>query len=131
MSEFFVDFAGYCKIEAETEDEARYKFWETNQPPSTECDEDWQYNDVSIEPVDPIPDPEYLQKLQETTCLQKEGIREKQLEIMLECEFPTDTRSYRFISPPLGRRSETGYDIWDHLEAKVALIRYMGPYRTI
>lgn len=34
MKEFYIDFTGYCCIEAENEEEAEAKFWEGLQIPS-------------------------------------------------------------------------------------------------
>lgn len=37
MSKFYIDFIGYCEIEAETREEAKEKFWETLVDPCTAC----------------------------------------------------------------------------------------------
>lgn len=48
---FFIDFSGYCTIEANSEEEAEAKFWEGLQPPTKEgfddvydieCIESWE-----------------------------------------------------------------------------------------
>lgn len=38
MKKFYVDFSGYCIIEAETSEEAFNKFLNTTQPPCEDCD---------------------------------------------------------------------------------------------
>lgn len=46
---FFIDFSGYCVIEANSEEEAETKFWEERQPPTKEG-----YNEVyDIDCIEP------------------------------------------------------------------------------
>lgn len=40
MKEFYIDFKGYCCIEAENEEEAEEKFWKGLQPPSKDTWDD-------------------------------------------------------------------------------------------
>ena len=40
MAKFFIDFSGYCCIDAKDKDEAEKKFWEGLQKPSTEAYDD-------------------------------------------------------------------------------------------
>lgn len=48
---WFVDFSGYCVIEADSMEEAETKFWEGVQPPSEEAYDD-VYDIDSIEKVE-------------------------------------------------------------------------------
>ena len=44
---FWIDFEGYCSIEAETEEEAKEKFWEEIYPHSSEIkDEHYELNAI-------------------------------------------------------------------------------------
>lgn len=46
---FFIDFSGYCEIEANSKEEAEAKFWEGLQPPTAEG-----FNDVyDIDGIEP------------------------------------------------------------------------------
>lgn len=51
MAKFWVDFSGYCEVEAETPEEAEEKFWNGIQRPSTACEND-VYDIESIEEVE-------------------------------------------------------------------------------
>lgn len=51
MKKFYIDFSGYCTIEAETSEEACSKFWETLQKPSEVCYDD-VYDIDAIEEVE-------------------------------------------------------------------------------
>lgn len=37
MANFYIDFSGFCVIDAETKEEAEEKFWKGLQTPSTEA----------------------------------------------------------------------------------------------
>lgn len=37
---WFIDFSGYCSIEAETKEEAKQKFWDGLQKPTAEAFDD-------------------------------------------------------------------------------------------
>ena len=50
MAKFYIDFSGYCAVEAETKEEAEEKFWNTLQKPCESCYEDI-YGIDSIEQV--------------------------------------------------------------------------------
>lgn len=127
MSEYFLDFEGYCKIEADDRDKALAKFWGSTQPPSSEIEE-YCYDNVCTESVHPIDYSEF----KEETLLWKERVAEKDLEVMLECNFPCSSGSYNSASYiGVGRIRRIGYDAWDFLHAKIAMMRYSGPYRTI
>lgn len=34
MNTYYIDFSGYCKVDAETEEQAKKKFWEGLRSPS-------------------------------------------------------------------------------------------------
>ena len=51
MSKYWVDFSGYCEIEAESPEEVEEKFWDTIQKPCTACEND-VYDITGIEPVE-------------------------------------------------------------------------------
>lgn len=40
MKKFWIDFSGYCSIEAETREEAEEKFWQGLQTPSKDAFDD-------------------------------------------------------------------------------------------
>ena len=40
MAWYYVDFSGYCEIEADSADEAEKKFWDTLQKPCSACEND-------------------------------------------------------------------------------------------
>ena len=48
---WYVDFSGYCEIEADTIEKAEEKFWNTVQKPCIACEND-VYDIDSIEPVE-------------------------------------------------------------------------------
>lgn len=127
MSEYFLDFSGYCKIEADNRNEALAKFWGSTQPPSSETEE-YCYDNVCPESVHPIDHSEF----KEEALVWKERVAEKDLETMMECVFPGEGGWYRSLSYlGIGRIRQTGYDAWDFLHAKMAMMTYSGPYRTI
>ena len=50
MTAFYIDFTGYCTVEAETREEAEEKFWTGLQSPSTNAMDD-VYDIESIEEI--------------------------------------------------------------------------------
>ena len=48
MKTFYIDFEGYCAIEAETVEEAKVKFWKNLQRPSAVCFDD-VYEIIGVE----------------------------------------------------------------------------------
>lgn len=40
MAKYFIDFSGYCSIEAKNEEEAQEKFWRGLQSPSKDAFDD-------------------------------------------------------------------------------------------
>lgn len=48
---FYIDFSGYCKIEAESIEEAEELFWKKLQPPSEDAYDD-VYNVDGVEEVE-------------------------------------------------------------------------------
>lgn len=47
---YYIDFSGYCVVEAESKLQAETKFWNNLQKPSTACEDD-VYNIDSVEEV--------------------------------------------------------------------------------
>ena len=52
---FYIDFSGYCRIKAETKEEAEQKFWQGLQVPSKDTYDD-VYDIEGIEEVDEAQD---------------------------------------------------------------------------
>ena len=48
---YYIDFSGYCEVEANSPEEAEEKFWNTIQRPCTACEND-VYDIEGIEPVE-------------------------------------------------------------------------------
>lgn len=48
---WYVDFNGYCEIEADTSEKASEKFWNTIQEHRTSCGS-FVYADIEIEPAE-------------------------------------------------------------------------------
>lgn len=51
MKTYYIDFEGYCKIKARSEDEAEEKFWKNLQRPCAACYDD-VYDIIGIEEED-------------------------------------------------------------------------------
>ena len=128
MRKFNIEFAGSCVIEAEDEDVAVDKFWDGIRKPTSECTE-WSYSDTTYSEPNGYTSELFID---EDTPIWKERVAEKDLETMMECIFPGQGGWYRSLTClGIGRIKQTEYDAWDFLHAKMAMMTYSGPYRTI
>lgn len=46
---YYIDFSGYCTIEADSADEAEAKFWKGLRPPTEDCFDDvWDIDGIEM-----------------------------------------------------------------------------------
>ena len=147
MSEYYIDFDGYCSIEANSKEEAEEKFWEAVNVPSSEepmtCIKDFVYDIQCIEGPETEEDKKRRARWEEADLCSIEKDRWKELEAMMNEYFCTIFGDYvnyilpdRFtkgnvfslISPDvLGYKTLAGRK----LETQLRMMRYTGPYRAI
>ena len=135
MSEYFIDFRGYCSIEAENFDDAKEKFWDNTQPPSSVAYDEY-YDIEGIEGSDENISEEEIHRRIDSIEITREEMVWDDLEYMLEgffCDWDggyTDAqlRPSR-IEIPAFFRNETS--AWIRFYIQIAMMKYKGPYRTI
>ena len=123
LKKYFIDFEGYCAIDARSPDEAKNEFWNGLQSP-TKGGYDAEYEVVGWG-CDSEEDNE------DEFSIMFEEYYYTELEKMLEPFFPDTYGKYIGVPNPFNALCTWKPTAWKKLKARMFLMEYIGPYRTI